>query len=124
MEEKKVKKIVGINTIKKRLKNALEKQGSYNEGIDTLIETTAGNLYAYYLALRDVETLDESFVIEITREGNEKLAPHPAIKIMREQTEMVRKQLRELRLTLATTEGAGDDDEINDLYDSVNGVEG
>lgn len=122
MEEKKAKKIAGINTIKKRLKKALEKQGSYNEGIDTLIETTAGNLYAYYLALRDVETLDESFVIEKTREGNEKLAPHPAIKIMREQTEMVRRQLRELRLTLATAEGMSDD-EMDDLYDSVNGVE-
>lgn len=119
---KKAKKIVGINTIKKRLKNALEKQGSYNEGIDTLIETTAGNLYAYYLALRDVETLDESFVTEITREGNEKLAPHPAIKTLRDQSEIVRKQLRELRLTIATADGA-DNDELSDLIDEVNSIE-
>lgn len=121
MEEKKAKKIVSINTIKKRLKNALENQGSYNEGIDTLIETTAGNLYAYYLARRDVESLDESFVVEVTREGNEKLMPHPAIKTMKEQSEMVRRLLRELRLTLSTADGMGGD-EIDDFEDEVNGV--
>lgn len=114
-------KITGINTIKKRLKKDLENQGSYNEGLDTLIEMTAGNLYAYYLARRDVESLDESFVVEITREGHEKLSPHPAIKIMREQTEMVRKNLRELRLTLSTAEGMGDD-EFAEFIDEVNNV--
>lgn len=115
------KKIVGINTIEKRLKKTLENQGSYNEGLDILIEMTAGNLYAYHLARRDVETLDESFVVETTREGNEKLAPHPAIKIMREQTEMVRRNLRELRLTLATAEGMGDD-EFAEFIDEVNKI--
>ena len=114
-------KITGINTIKKRLKKDLENQGSYNEGLDTLIEMTAGNIYAYYLARKDVEILKESFVVEITREGNEKLAPHPAIKIMREQTEMVRRNLRELKLTLTTADGMGDD-EIDDFMDEVNGV--
>lgn len=116
------KKIAGINTIKKRLKKALEDQGSYTEGIDTLIETTAGNLYAYYLALRDVEELDSSFVEEVTREGNVKLAPHPAIKVVRDQSEMIRKQLRELRLTLATVESVNGDD-MDDLIDSVNSIE-
>ena len=115
------KKIAGINTIKKRLKTALENQGNYIEGIETLIEITAGNLYAYYLALRDVEELEASFVEEITREGNIKLAPHPAIKTVRDQSEMIRKQLRELRLTIATVEGVSDDD-MDDLMDSVNSV--
>lgn len=115
-------RIASINIIKKRLKKALKKQGSYTEGIDTLIETTAGNLYAYYLAVRDIEELETSFVTEITREGNEKLAPHPAIKVVRDQSEIIRRQLRELRLTLATAEGMGDDD-MDDLMDSVNNVE-
>lgn len=117
----KKKKITGVNIIKKRLKKVLENQGSYTEGIDTLIETTAGSIYAYYLALRDVEGLEESFVVETTREGNDKLAPHPAIKVLREQAEMIRRQLRELRLTIATVEGVGDDD-INDLIDEVESV--
>lgn len=116
------KKLTSINTLKKRIKTALESQGNYSDGIDILVEQTAGNLYAYNLALRDVENLEESFVIEITREGNEKLAPHPAIGIMRNQSEMIRKQLRELRLTLATVEGMGDDD-FNNLIDEVNSIE-
>lgn len=115
MEEKEKRKLTSINALKNRLKRALKKQGSYSEGIEILIEQTAGNLYAYHLALRDVEELEESFVIEITREGNEKLAPHPAIAIMRHQSEMIRKQLRELRLTLSTVEGI-DGDEIDDFY--------
>ena len=116
------KKIPGVNTIKKKLKIALENQGNYIEGIDTLIEVTAGNLYAYYLALRDVEELEFSYVTELTRELNVKLSPHPAIKTMREQSEMIRRQLRELRLTISTVEGIGDD-EMNDLIDSVNSIE-
>ena len=118
----KVKKLPSINTIRKKLKKVLENQGNYSEGIDTIIEITAGNLYAYYLALRDVEALGESFVEEITREGNIKLAPHPAIKTLRDQSEMIRRQLRELRLTLSTAEGSAND-ELEDLIEEVNNVE-
>ena len=116
------KKLPSVNSIRKKLKKILEKQGSYSEGIDTIIEITAGNLYAYYLALQDVEELAESFVEEITREGNIKLAPHPAIKTLRDQSEMIRRQLREMRLTLSTAEGSGDD-ELDDLIEEVNSVE-
>lgn len=123
MEEKEKKKIPSINALKNRLKRALKNDGSYSEKIEILIEQTAGNLLAYHLAVRDIENLEESFVVEITREGNEKLAPHPAIGIMRNQSEMIRKQLRELRLTLATAEGGGDNDAIDELYESVNSVE-
>lgn len=121
MSEKEKKKLSSINALKNRLKRALKKQGSYSEGIEILIEQTAGNLYAYHLALRDIEELDESFVVEVTREGNEKLAPHPAIGIMRNQSEMIRKQLRELRLTLATIEGV-EGDELDELYKQVEGI--
>ncbi|MBF0577730.1 P27 family phage terminase small subunit [Dysgonomonas sp. GY617] len=115
------KKITSINSIEKRLKKTLENQGSYNEGIDTLIEITAGNLYAYYLARRDVEALASSFIEEKTREENIKRVEHPAIKTLRDQGENVRKQLRELRLTIATAEGMGIDD-LTDLIDEVNNV--
>lgn len=97
------------------------KQGSYTDGLDALIETTAGNIYAYHLALRDVESLEVSYLTELTREGNEKLTPHPAIKTVREQSEMIRRQLRELRLTIATLEG-GNDDEMGDMMNSINNV--
>lgn len=121
MAEKEKKKLTSINTLKNRLKKALKNQGSYSDGIDILIEQTAGNLYAYNLALRDVEDLEESFVIEITREKNEKLTPHPAIGVMRNQSEMIRKQLRELRLTLSTLEGV-DGDELDDMYKEIEAI--
>lgn len=121
MAEKEKKKLTSINTLKNRLKKALKNQGSYSDGIDILIEQTAGNLYAYNLALRDVEDLEESFVIELTRENNEKLTPHPAIGVMRNQSEMIRKQLRELRLTLSTLEGV-DGDELDDMYKEIEAI--
>lgn len=123
MEEKEKKKIPSINALKNRLKRALKNDGSYSEGIEILIEQTAGNLYIYNLALRDVEELTESFVVEKSREGHDKKVPHPAIAIVRNQSEMIRKQLRELRLTLATADGGGDNDEIDALYEIVNSVE-
>lgn len=118
----KTKNISSINAIKAKLKKALEDQGSYTEGMDALIETTAGNIRAFHLAVRDIEGLKTSFVKEMTREGNIKLVPHPAIKVIRDQSEMIRKLLRELRLTISTVEGAGDD-EMDDLINSVNEIE-
>lgn len=116
------KKITSINSIKKRLKKVLENQGNYMEGIEPLIEITAGMLHVYFLAMNDIDSLEFTFVEEVTREGNVKLAPHPAIKVAREQAEMVRRQLRELRLTIATVEGVSDDD-MDDLMDAVNSIE-
>lgn len=115
-------KTPSIITLKARIKKALKNQGNYTESMDTLIDTTAGNYYAYCLALRDVEALDKTFVEELTREDNIKMSPHPAIKTLREQSEMVRRLLRELRLTVATVEGMSDD-EMSDLVDSVNNME-
>lgn len=113
-----------INKIKSRIRKALKEQGSYSKDMESIIELTAGNFVAYYLALRDVEALTESYVVEVTREGNEKLSPHPAIKTLRETTEIIRRCLRELRLTVATVDPDNDDydDGINDLTNAVESV--
>lgn len=113
-----------INKIKSRIRKALKEQGSYSKDMESIIELTAGNFVAYYLALRDVEGLTESYVVEVTREGNEKLSPHPAIKTLRETTEIIRRCLRELRLTVATVDPDNDDydDGINDLTNAVESV--
>ena len=123
MEEKKIKKVTGINTIKKRLKNALENQGSYNEGMDTLIEMTAISLQSLYEIAVERQASPNPTLIEKSRESNDKTVPNPLYKMQMEQIELIRKLLRELRLTLATVEGGGEGDEINDLYDEVNNVE-
>lgn len=119
MEEK---KIVKKSTLISRIKKILKDRGDYFPGLDFMIEITAGNLYAYYLIVRDVENLNTTDIIEKTREGNDKKRTHPVIRELREQTESARKCLRELRLTIATVEGVNDD-EMDDLMDAVNGVE-
>lgn len=123
MEEKKTKKITSINTIKKRLKNALENNSSYNEGMDTLIETTAISMQALYEIAAERQSNPKPTITEKSREGNERTVANPLYKMQIDQIELIRKLLRELRLTLSTNEGEGEGDEINDIYDSVNGVE-
>lgn len=123
-EPKKVtpKKIVKKTTIVSRIRKVLKDQEDYIPGLEFLIEITAGNLYAYYLIMRDVEELESTEITELTREGNMKKRVHPAIRELREQSEMVRKCLRELKLTIATIEGIGEDD-MDELIDTVNEVE-
>jgi hypothetical protein len=118
MEEKKVLK---KSTLISRIKKILKDQGDYFPGLDFMIEITAGNLYAYYIIIRDVEALTNTEITEVTREGNEKKKTHPVLAELRKQTETVRRCLRELKLTLATIEGVSDD-EMEDLMSSVNDV--
>lgn len=123
MDEIKSKKIPNINIIKKRLKNALDKQGSYDEGMDALIETTAISMQALYEIAEERRTNPKPLLIEKSRENNDKTVPNPLYKMQIEQIELIRKLLRELRLTLATVEGGGEGDEINEMYDEVNNVQ-
>ena len=119
MEERRITK---VSTIKSRLKKSLKDQGDYISSMDFMIEITAGNLYAYFLILKDVEELKLSTIVEKTREGNDKKQAEPALRALREQTDEVRKCLRELKLTLATVTGVNDD-EMDDLMNAVNSVE-
>lgn len=60
--------------------------------------------------------LTTTFVEEKTREGNSKLVPHPAFKVLKDTQEMVRRSLRELGLTLGTL-STGDNDPLEDMLD-------
>lgn len=122
MKEMKSKKIPDIKTIKKRLKNALDKYGSYDEGMDTLIETTAISMQALYEIAQERSINPKPLLIEKSRENNDKTVPNPLYKMQIEQIELIRKLLRELRLTLATVEGGCEADELNEIYDEVNNL--
>lgn len=63
-----------------------------------------------------------NFIEEISREGNIKLAPHPAYKTLKDSQESVRKSLRELGLTLSTL-AVDDNDEMSKLVEEVDSVE-
>ena len=90
--------------------------------MESAILLAAGNLFAYELALKDLEELDCTYVEEISREGNIKLVPHPAFKVFKDASESVRRSLRELQLTLATLEGTTENDDLDILVESVNKV--
>ena len=115
------KKIVEKSTLITRIKKILKDRGDYFPGLDFMIEITAGNLYAYYLIMKDVENLTSTEITEKTREGHDKKRTNPAIRELRDQSEMARRCLRELRLTIATVEGVSDD-EVTDIINEVNAV--
>lgn len=115
------KKITSLNTIKKRLKKALEEQHSYSEGLDTLIETTAISIQSLYEISSERLLMSQPTLVEKSREGNERTVANPLYKMQIEYIEQVRKQLRELRLTLDTVTGV-DGDELDDMYKEIESI--
>ncbi|WP_106831156.1 P27 family phage terminase small subunit [Parabacteroides pacaensis] len=111
-----------LKTVKNRIRSALKKQGNYSKNMETAISLAAGSYMAFQIALNDLESLECSYVEELTREGNVKLVPHPAFKTLATASEAVRKALRELRLTLTSLDGSTDDDEVDDLVKKVGGI--
>lgn len=105
-----------IVTIKSRIRKALKNQNTYSKDLETCIAMAAGSYYAFLLAQEDVGKLKTTFVEETTREGNSKLVPHPAFKVLKDTQEMVRRSLRELGLTLGTL-STGDNDPLEDMLD-------
>ena len=110
-----------VRSLKNKIRKALRQQGNYSKDMESAIYLAAGNLFAYELA--DLESLECSYVSEISREGNERLVPHPAFKTFKDASESVRRSLRELQLTLATLEGTTEGDELDELVSAVNKVE-
>lgn len=115
--------MASVGALKGRIRKALREQNNYSKDMESAILLAAGNLFAYELALKDLEELDCTYIGEKTREGNIKLVPHPAFKVFKDASESVRRSLRELQLTLATLEGTTENDDLDNLVESVNGVD-
>lgn len=107
-----------IMSIKNKIRKALKSQSTYSRDLETCIAMAAGSYYAFLLAQQDIECLTSTYLTEITREGNEKLVPHPAFKVLKDTQEMVRRSLRELGLTLGTL-STGDNDPLDDMLDKA-----
>ncbi|MGL5261210.1 MAG: hypothetical protein ACRC9P_02375 [Bacteroides sp.] len=114
--------MASLSTLKSRIRKALREQNNYSKDMESAILLAAGNLFAYELALKDLEELDCTYVEEVSREGNIRLVPHPAFKVFKDASESVRRSLRELQLTLATLEGTTENDDLDILVESVNKV--
>lgn len=106
--------------IERKIRAAMKLQGTYSKSMEITISLAAGPLFAYMKARNAVEDLDKDCCeIRTSREGNLYKVVHPEYKLMLDMAEMVRKYLRELRLTRATIEGFVDDDDVDRLVRDV-----
>lgn len=103
-----VKKISAI------IRLALKRQGTYSKDLEVCIHSTAVSYYSVLLAEQDIENLDETYVTSLTREGNEKMDPHPAFKVLERAQNGLIRGLRELKLT-ASTLAVVSDDELEEM---------
>ena len=112
-----------LDDIKEKIRAAMESQGTYTEDLELCITLCAGSYMAFQIALNDISKKRmKSYVKEVSRENNDKLTAHPALKVLFDALEATRKQLRELGLTFQTL-SASDDDEVNDLINEVNKID-
>ena len=111
-----------VEECKHIIREALESQGDYTSSMETAILLAAGNLRAYYLALQDLDRLEDTFIVIKSREGNERYETHPVFSILKDTAESLRKSLRELNLTLQTLTGATDNDPMDTLVNKVGNV--
>ena len=110
--------VTTVGNIKSKIRKALKNQNTYSKDLETCIGMAAGSYYAFLLAQQDIESLSCTFVAEKSREGNNRLVPHPAFRVLKDASEMTRKSLRELGLTLNTL-STDDNDLLEDLVDAV-----
>ena len=79
----KINKMESLQKIELKIKKALRNQKSYSKDLDTCITMAAGSYYAFLVALEDIKELDKSYVIEKSREGNDRMVPHPAFRVLK-----------------------------------------
>jgi hypothetical protein len=107
--------------IENRIKKAMKDQGTYSRPMDIVISLAAGTYYSF-LAARDSLISDSLIKTEISRERHKRYIVSPAYDVMITSAELMRKYLRELRLTRATIEGEADTDDLTDLEEQVKEV--
>lgn len=111
-----------VKSVKNKIRKALRDQQNYSKSMEMAIELAAANYIVFEIAILEIEGLDSTYVSEISREGAERLMPHPVFKVFKDASETLRKSLRELQLTLQTLQGTTEDDELNKLIDRVENV--
>ena len=109
-----------LDDIKNRIINAMISEGTYNPNLDLYIEICADTCAAFKKVSSDVlGKRTKSFVKEITREDNEKLASHPSYKIFPSFSDAASKRLGELGLAPKDI-SPKKEDEVGELVNDVN----
>lgn len=107
-----------INVYKTDITKALKAAGKYSKGLETQILSLASALRTLDMANDDIDQLDETTVLEVTRYGH-KLAPHPVFKIQKDAQDSVTRQMKALGLTAEELTGGDEDDPLIDLTKKV-----
>ena len=108
--------------IEDKIRESLKNQNRYSPDLEVCINMAAGSYHAFLMALKEVQNLKSTCSVEISREGNERAAPHPAFKVLKDTQEMVRRSLCELGLTVKTL-ATDDSDVLEEVLKNVEEVE-
>lgn len=113
-----VENVKTVEDYRKQIVKALKAAGTYSKGVDFQIMTLATALRALDLVNSQIDDLTEVTVREQTRYGN-KLAPHPAFKVLKEQQDTVTRQMKILGLTTELLAGTDETDPLVELTKKV-----
>lgn len=107
-----------VDQYQKTVEKALRDAGTMNGALRMQARSLASALRTVDLANREIDTLDCTTVIEETKYG-QKLAPHPAFKILRDAQDSVTKQMKVLGLTPEDLAGDTEADPMIELTQKV-----
>ena len=85
--------------LKTRLRKQLRDGGRYTSDMDPLIELCAGSYAVWRKLQNELGELKSVTVVEVSREGNQRLAIHPLVAETSRAAETFRRQLSELLIT-------------------------
>lgn len=112
-----------IERYKKKIIAALRSEGRYNGALESQITALAGALRSLEIANAEIDGLEVTTVMEMTRYGS-KMAPHPAFKVQRDAQDSVTRQMKILGLTAAALSAGDEQDELVELTRKVKNMRG
>lgn len=98
----------------KQVAQALKDAGKYHAGLTSQILALAGSLRSLELANEEIDGLECTTVVEISRYG-QKTVPHPVFKIQRDAADCITRQLKQLGLTPEALGGGDASDPLVEL---------
>ncbi len=107
-----------VDQYQKIVEKALKDAGTMNGALKMQARSLASALRTVDLANREIDTLTCTTVYEETKYG-QKLAPHPAFKILRDAQDSVTKQMKALGLTPEDLAGDTEADPMIELTQKV-----
>lgn len=102
-----------------KIVRALKEKGTYNKALDMQIMCLAGLLRTQELVNEEIDKLESVIITEISRYGNESLAPHPVFKILKDTQDGITRNMKALGLTVEDLVGADDNDPLVELTKKV-----